>query len=151
MHKDGVTVRYLHDVVVNTKPGEVALTLFLFFFHAHAGPDVSDDHVGITAGFGGVVQHTDTATGFVEQFSVGFVASGAGHAKLKIKQHGQIDVGVAHVVAVANPANRLSLDVTSVIKPGLHVCEHLAGVKVIGQTVNHRHGRRGGKALQALM
>ena len=77
----------------------------------------------------------------IDQFGVWLEAFRAGDIKLEIELVGCIDVGVAHIIAITYPRNRLAGYACAMFDIGLYVGEQLARMKVIGKRVDDRYAR----------
>jgi hypothetical protein len=66
---------------------------------------------------------------------------------LEVEHLGRLQPGVAHVVGIADPGHGLALDAAAMLDVGVDVGQDLARVVFVGQAVDHRHARIGGKAL----
>ncbi len=87
--------------------------------------------------FARVAHDLHTVAGSGEERGVWLIALGAGDAQLEVELHRRFYIGVAHVVAVADPGHGLAFDAAAMLLIGLHVGQQLAGVQVIGQAVDH--------------
>ena len=139
VHVQGVAFGDGQELFVDLKTGELATALGLFLFLTHGGPDVGDQQVGVAGGFGGQGGDSDAIAGLLHQIPARFKASRHGDRQLKIKLDGGVDIALAHVVAVANPGDFLALNTAAMLDVGLNVGQQLAGVKVVGQSVDHWH------------
>ena len=61
----------------------------------------------------------------------------------KVELPGGVDIGLAHIVAVTDPADALAGDAAAVLDPGLDVRQQLAGVVIVGQAVDDRYAGLG--------
>ena len=116
-----------------------------FLFLAHGGPDVGAHQVCAAHGILWIADDGHAIAGLGDEFRVGLVAFRAGDAQLEVELDRRFYIAVAHVVAVADPGHGLALDRATMLKKGLHVGQQLARVQVIGQAVDHRYARVGGK------
>jgi hypothetical protein len=66
---------------------------------------------------------------------------------VEVEHLGGLQPGVADVVRIADPGHRLALNRAAMLDEGEDVGQDLAGVIFVGQAVDHRHPRIGGKAL----
>ena len=82
-----------------------------------------------------------------QQRGVRGVLFGAGDAQVESEAHGRVDIGLADVVAVADPGDGTSGNGSAVLLVGLQIGQQLAGVVLIGQGVDHRHAGMGGEGL----
>ena len=147
VHEEGVRPGQGHHGLVDDIAGKGAQTGLLFGLLAHAGPDVGDHQVRPGHRRAGIAQQDAALAGGGEEPGVGVEALWTGEAQLKIEQRRGLQIGLAHVVAVAHPDDGAAADVAAVLEPGLHVRQQLAGVEVVGEGVDHRHTRMGGELL----
>ena len=151
MHEQGVVLGPAHQGLVDLIVGEVGQAHLAVVFVAHAGPHIREHEVGAVGGLRRVIaDHRALATG-LENLGVGPVALGRGDAQIEVEQTGGQQIGVAHVVAIADPGHGLAGDVAAVFLEGLKVREHLAGMQAVGEAVDHRHAGIGGEALERLV
>ena len=155
VHEQGIGLGGGHHVGIDAPVGKGFAALFVFGLVAHAGPDIGGDQVGTLAGFFRVAKNFVAACARCAaakgQFFIHFVAVGGAHMHGKAQQIGRLQPGVGHVVAIAHPGDDLAGDAATVLDEGEDVGQDLAGVKFVGQAVDHRHARILGKALDLVL
>ena len=87
----------------------------------------------------------------LNECGIGLVAMGAGNGKVNAHAHAAHKQRVRHVVAVAHKAHFQPLEAALVLADGHEVCQHLAGVAIVGKTVDDRNAAKGGKILHVLL
>ncbi|MNM63384.1 hypothetical protein D3C81_747500 [compost metagenome] len=116
-----------------------------FLFLTHGSPDIGGHQVRTAHCFTRITHDLHALTTQRHEAWIGVVALGAGDAQLEIELQGRLDVGVAHVEAVADPGHGLALNSATVFLERLHVGQQLARVRFVGQAVDHRHPRMCGE------
>ncbi|MNU91893.1 hypothetical protein D3C71_817970 [compost metagenome] len=101
--------------------------------------------MGAAHGILWIAHDGDAVAGLGHEFRVRLVAFRAGDAQLEVELNRRFYIAVAHVVAITDPGHGLALDGAAVFEEGLHVGQQLARVQIIGQAVDYRHARVGGK------
>ena len=140
-----------HQGVVDLEGGEEGAAALLLLLLTHAGPDVRGNQVGALGRLQRIAKHRAAVRGGSQQIRVRLVALRTGDMQLEVQEPGRLQIGLAHIVAVADPGHPTTADVPAVLVVGLKVGEHLARMQAVGQSVNHRHRRMGGEALHDLM
>ncbi|OIQ66674.1 hypothetical protein GALL_517530 [mine drainage metagenome] len=79
------------------------------------------------------------------------VALGPGEMQGEIEHFRCLQPGVEHIVGIADPGDRLALDAAAMLDIGEHVGQDLARMELVGQTVDHRHARIRGEALDDVL
>ncbi len=121
VHIKGVAGGPAHQFSVHLIGREHPGALELFLFLAHGSPYIRHDQVRALRGNGGVVLDAHPVPVRLQQHAVGLKPGRAGDAQFKIELPGRVDVGLAHIIAVADPAHALAGAVATVLDPGLHV------------------------------
>ena len=151
MHVECVAGGVAHQFRINLVGCKQRGAPRLFVFLAHRRPHIGDDQVGIPDSDGRIVFDMHPVAVSVEQSFVRLKGWWARNAQFEIELAGRIDIGLAHVVSVAYPADAATCDIATVFEPGLHIREQLAGVKIVGQAVDNGNGGMRGEAFHDIV
>ena len=142
VHEERVLVCLIHQRLVDLIGLEdVVATRLVLLVHRH--PRIGDDD--ISAGdrpFGVVAEHDLAAivAGPVEELVMRLGAHWHGHVHFVAEPRRAFDERVQHVVAVTRPGDGLAFDRTAMLLEGHQVGHDLAGMGIVGQRVDNRHG-----------
>src|SRR5882672_5167238 len=152
VHEERILLRRSHHVGVDLPVLEVALALLVLRLESHAGPHVRGDQVRAARRLHGVGEALVVVV-VVDAGALGLdlVPGRRGHVYVEVEHGSRLQPGVADVVRVADPGDRLALDRATVLDVGVDVGEHLAGVVLVGEPVDHGHARVRGEALDDLL
>src|SRR5471032_1919391 len=152
VHEEGVWMSARHHLRVDAPVSEGFLAHFVLGFETHAGPDVGRDEVGAGAG---VVRIGEF---FIERRAVGRhqrmierVAWRRGQAQFEAENLCSFDPRVQHVVRVADPGHGFPRDGAAQFVVGEDVGQDLTWVIFVRQTIDHRHARIFGEALEDVL
>ena len=111
-----------------------------FALLTHRCPDVGVERIGIGGCLGDRLGAEEAARRFspLHDLGIGLVSSGACDRNAHARENTADDEGVCHVVTVADEAELLALEIAAELADRLQVSKHLAGVRVVGETVDYR-------------
>src|SRR6266545_710084 len=152
MHEKRVLLRGFHHLRVHLPVLEVALALLVLRLEAHAGPDVGGDQVRPARGLERIGEAFVVVV-VVDAGALGLdlVAGRRRDVQVEIEHRSRLQPGVADVVRVPDPRDGFPLDGAAVLDVGVDVGEHLAGVVLVGEAVDHRHAGVRGETLDDLL
>src|SRR5512134_163303 len=131
---------------------QAAPTLLLL---SHAGPDVRHHDVGALRGLRRVADEPDVALpagrGLPQDLRVRLEPLRAGDPEGEPEKMRRLHPGMGDVVAVADEGDLHPAEVEAPLLRGHQVGEHLAGVVIVGQAVDHGDARPGGHLLHRLL
>lgn len=113
-----------------------------FPLHAHAGPHIGEDHIGVPGGLVGVLHQAEPVAvvpGKEQHIGGGAVAFGAGHGQVHTHHQTAHNQAVGHVVAVAHKAGLQPGQRAAALPHRHQVGQHLQRVGVIRHAGDYRH------------
>ncbi len=141
-----------HHLAIHHEALERLLARQFFRLIAHARPHIGSDEVRALAGLPRIVELAQVrdlrrAQGVARAVLLDAIAFRPGEVQGETEHFRGLQPGVEHIVGVADPGHGLALDRAAMLDIGHDIGEDLAGMKLVGQAVDHRHARIRGETL----
>ena len=152
VHEHGILDSHGHHVRIDAPVGKGLLPLGVFGLKAHRGPHIGGDQVGPATGGHRVSERLEMIRS-EQACTLRFylVARRGRDMDIEVEDLGGLQPGIAHIVRVADPRHGLALNGAALLDKGVDVGEDLAGVILVGQAVDDRDPRMGGKTLDDVL